>query len=173
MRIALLFFLFSYSSFYAQSEGQNENLNPSKIAFSMGLERNDIFASCDYLLSFKNRLSINPSLSTGFIHSFIQMNPFINVAFNSYYNIVNKRDDRRSSFFLGIGGGYGYSFYRLPVHTNFNQIRLSYLLVVGKNFQFFQKGGLGLMMESFNGMNRSVSLLYPNFHFSIGLCYAF
>ena len=158
---------------FGQVHQNHKSSYPSQIAINFGIERNDFSASFDYVHSFQNRFSINPSLGMGIIHSFVQSNPFIQCGFNTYYNWIFKNMKDGPFIFLGVGGGYGYSFYRKPVQTNFNEIRLGYLLSVGNRFRFFQKGGLGLLTESFNGISQKVFLSYPNFHFSIGFSYVF
>ena len=169
--LLILFLLFKFC--FGQNYGGDNVSTSSQIVLHSGIERNDFFLSCDYVYSFQNRISINPSISMGFIHSFVQINPFMEFGLDSYYDVVNKRIKESSIFLLGAGVGYAYSFYRKPVHTNFNELRLIYLLSIGNRFRFFHKGGLGLLAESFQGVSRNLFLLYPNFHFSIGVSYAF
>ena len=112
-------------------------------------------------------------MAIGIIHSVVQANAFMQFGIDSYYDFVSKKINKGPFISLGVGGGYGYSFYRKPVHTNFNEVRLSYLFSVGNRFRLFQKGSFGLLSESFKGMSRNVFLFYPNFHFLIGLSYVF
>lgn len=173
MRFYLLsFFLLSKFCFGQDYESDNIS-NSSQLALQLGIQRNDFLTSCDYVYSFQNRLSINPSIGIGVIHSFVQSNPFMQFGIDSYYNLVFKKTKGGDFISLGLGGGYGYSFYRKPVHTNFNEIRLSYFFTIGNRFRFFHKGCFGILGESFKGMSRNVFILYPNFHFSIGLSYVF
>ena len=169
--LLILFLLFKFC--YGQS-CENDNVsNSSQLAFNFGVQRNDFLASCDYVYSFQNRFSINPSMAIGIIHSVVQANAFMQFGIDSYYDFVSKKINKGPFISLGVGGGYGYSFYRKPVHTNFNEVRLSYLFSVGNRFRLFQKGSFGLLSESFKGMSRNVFLFYPNFHFLIGLSYVF
>ena len=173
MRFYLLipFLLFKFC--YGQNYEKDNVSNSSQLALHFGVQRNDFLASCDYFYSFQNRLSINPSIGIGIIHSFVQANPFMHFGVDSYYRCIFKKIKEGPFVSLGVGGGYGYSFYSKPIYTNFNEIRLSYFLSIGNRFRFFQKGSFGFLSESFKGMSRNIFLVYPNFHFSIGLSYVF
>ncbi len=167
----ILFLLFRFC-FGQDYDGDNVSTS-SQIVLHSGIERNDFFLSCGYFYSLQNSITINPSIRIGIIHSFVQANPFMQFGFDSYYNLVYKKIKEGPFVSLGVGGGYSYSFYRKPVLTNFNEIRLSYFFCIGNRFRFFNKGSFGLLAESFKGMSRNVFILYPNFQFSLGLSYVF
>ena len=169
--LLILFLLFKFC--FGQEYGGDNGSTSSQIVLHSGIERNDFFLSCDYVYSFHNSITINPSIGIGIIHSFVQANPFMQFGIDSYYNLVCKKIKEGPFVSLGFGGGYSYSFYRKPVQINFNEIRLTYFFCIGNRFRFFNKGGFGLLAESFEGMSRNVFILYPNFQFSLGLSYVF
>ena len=87
------------------------------------------------------------------------------------YNPLQKYFGGNQLITLGVGGGYYFSFYNRPSFTSHHELCAGYVLRVGGRIKFFQKTFIGLMSESFSGSSREVRLIYPNFHFSIGLSY--
>ena len=109
MRFYLLI-LFLLSKFCFGQDYESDNVsNSSQLAFNFGVQRNDFLASCDYVYSFQNRFSINPSIAIGIIHSVLQANAFMQFGIDSYYNLVSKKINEGPFISLGVGGGYGLS----------------------------------------------------------------
>ena len=168
----LIFFLFLISSGCAFSQHLTDSPNTLKgaLAISVSAERNDFYSSFTYLKPIKS-FSLNPSIGSGVIHSFIQSNLFLRLGTDLIYNPLYEHFGKNQLVTLGVGGGYYFSFYNRPSFTSHHEVCAGYILRVGGRIKFFQKTFIGLMNESFSGSSREVRLIYPNFHFSIGLSY--
>ncbi len=170
MRIFLIVFLISIKFGISQPIVGIIDTSKTAIALSLSAERNDFYTTFTYIRSIES-FSINPSLGFGVIHSVFQANPFIRTGIDLYYNPLEKTLLNTRKVILGIGAGYYYSFYNRPSFTNHHEICAGYLFRIGGCFKFFQKTFIGLLRESFKGNSQRVNLIYPNFHFSMGLSY--
>ena len=170
MRLIFFLFLISYGCAFSQHLPESINTSKGALAISASAERHDFYSSFTYIKPIKS-FSLNPSIGFGVIHSFIQSNLFLRVGTDMIYNPLQKYFGGNQLITLGVGGGYYFSFYNRPSFTTHHELCAGYVLRVGGRIQFFQKTFIGLMSESFSGSSREVRLIYPNFHFSIGLSY--
>ena len=170
MRLIFFLFLISYGCVFSQHLPESINTSKGALAISASAERHDFYSSFTYIKPIKS-FSLNPSIGFGVIHSFIQSNLFLRVGTDMIYNPLQKYFGGNQLITLGAGGGYYFSFYNRPSFTTHHELCAGYVLRVGGRIQFFQKTFIGLMSESFSGSSREVRLIYPNFHFSIGLSY--
>jgi len=170
MRLIFFLFLFSYECAFSQHLPESPNTPKGALAISASAERNDFYSTFTYIKPIKS-FSLNPSIGSGVIHSFIQSNLFLRVGTDLIYNPLQKYFTENQLVTLGVGGGYYFSFYNRPSFTSHHELCAGYVLRVGGRIKFFQKTFVGFMSESFFGSSREVRLIYPNFHFSIGLSY--
>lgn len=155
---------------YGQNKLDLSSTNHQALVFSVGVERNDVFSTLTYNRTLRS-FSISPSFGVGIVHTFFQSNPFGRMGSDFFYSPLNKKLDNAQSISLGIGVGYYFSMYRSPVDTKFHEASLGYRFSYGKRIKLFQKTALGLLRESFQGNTKKMVLIYPNFHFSIGMSY--
>ena len=170
MRLIFFLFLISYGCAFSQHLPDSINTSKGALAISASAERNDFYSSFTYIKPIKS-FYLNPSIGFGVIHSLIQSNLFLRVGTDLIYNPLQKYFGGNQLITLGVGGGYYFSFYNRPSFTTHHELCAGYVLRVGGRIKFFQKTFIGLMSESFSGSSREVRLIYPNFHFSIGLSY--
>ena len=171
MRLIFFLFLITYGCAFSQHLPDSPKTLKGALAISVSAERNDYYSSFTYLKPIKS-FSLNPNIGFGVVHSFIQSNLFLRVGTDLIYNPLYKHFGKNQQIFaLGVGGGYYFSFYNRPSFTSHHELCAGYVLRVGGRIKFFQKTFIGLMRESFSGSSREVHLIYPNFHFSIGLSY--
>lgn len=170
MRLIFFLFLISYGCAFSQHLPESINTSKGALAISASAERHDFYSSFTYIKPIKS-FSLNPSIGFGVIHSLIQSNLFLRVGTDLIYNPLQKYFGGNQLITLGVGGGYYFSFYNRPSFTTHHELCAGYVLRVGGRIKFFQKTFIGLMSESFSGSSREVRLIYPNFHFSIGLSY--
>ena len=170
MRMFFFFFIGSINFGIAQSVSVPVDESKPSIALSLSAERNDFYTTFTYIKSIRS-FSVNPSLGFGLIHSVFQSNPFIRTGVDVYYNPLKKSVSKARKIIMGIGTGYYFSFYNRPSFTNHHELCAGYLFQIGRRFKFFQKTFIGLLRESFMGNSARVYLIYPNFHFSMGLSY--
>ena len=170
MRLIFFLFLISYGCAFSQRLPDSPNTPKGALVISASAERNDFYSSFTYIKPIKS-FYLNPSIGFGVIHSLIQSNLFLRVGTDLIYNPLQKYFGGNQLVTLGVGGGYYFSFYNRPSFTTHHELCAGYVLRVGGRIKFFQKTFIGLMSESFSGSSREVRLIYPNFHFSIGLSY--
>lgn len=170
MRLIFFLFLISYGYAFSQRLPDSPNTPKGALVISASAERNDFYSSFTYIKPIKS-FYLNPSIGFGVIHSLIQSNLFLRVGTDLIYNPLQKYFGGNQLVTLGVGGGYYFSFYNRPSFTTHHELCAGYVLRVGGRIKFFQKTFIGLMSESFSGSSREVRLIYPNFHFSIGLSY--
>ena len=170
MRLIFFLFLISYGCAFSQRLPDSPNTPKGALVISASAERNDFYSSFTYIKPIKS-FYLNPSIGFGVIHSLIQSNLFLRVGTDLIYNPLQKYFGGNQLVTLGVGGGYYFSFYNRPSFTSHHELCAGYVLRVGGRIKFFQKTFIGLMSESFSGSSREVRLIYPNFHFSIGLSY--
>lgn len=170
MRLIFFSFLLTFGCVFSQHLPESLSTSKGALAISVSAERNDFYSSFTYIKPIKS-FSLNPSIGSGVIHSFIQSNVFLRVGTDLIYNPLQKYFGENQLVTLGFGGGYYFSFYNRPSFTSHHEFCAGYVLRVGRSIKFFQKTFVGLMSESFSGSSREVLLIYPNFHFSIGLSY--
>lgn len=170
MRLIFFLFLISYGCVFSQHLPDSPNTPKGALVISASAERHDFYSSFTYIKPIKS-FSLNPSIGFGVIHSLIQSNLFLRVGTDLIYNPLQKYFGGNQLVTLGVGGGYYFSFYNRPSFTSHHELCAGYVLRVGGRIKFFQKTFIGLMSESFSGSSREVRLIYPNFHFSIGLSY--
>ena len=170
MRLIFFLFLISCGCAFSQRLPDSPNTPKGALVISASAERHDFYSSFTYIKPIKS-FSLNPSIGFGVIHSLIQSNLFLRVGTDLIYNPLQKYFGGNQLVTLGVGGGYYFSFYNRPSFTSHHELCAGYVLRVGGRIKFFQKTFIGLMSESFSGSSREVRLIYPNFHFSIGLSY--
>lgn len=170
MRLIFFLFLISCGCAFSQRLPDSPNTPKGALVISASAERNDFYSSFTYIKPIKS-FYLNPSIGFGVIHSLIQSNLFLRVGTDLIYNPLQKYFGGNQLVTLGVGGGYYFSFYNRPSFTSHHELCAGYVLRVGGRIKFFQKTFIGLMSESFSGSSREVRLIYPNFHFSIGLSY--
>ena len=170
MRLIFFLFLISYGCAFSQRLPDSPNTPKGALVISASAERNDFYSSFTYIKPIKS-FYLNPSIGFGVIHSLIQSNLFLRVGTDLIYNPLQKYFGGNQLVTLGVGGGYYFSFYNRPSFTSHHELCAGYVLRVGGRIKFFQKTFIGLMSESFSGSSREVRLIYPNFHFSIGLSF--
>ena len=170
MRLIFFFSLISYGCAFSQNLHESLNTSKDALAITASAERNDFYSTFTYIKPVKS-FSLNPSIGFGVIHSFIQSNLFLRFGTDLIYNPLYKCFGENQLVVLGVGGGYYFSFYNRPSFTSHHELCAGYVFRIGGKTKFFQKTFIGLMSESFSGISREVRLIYPNFHFSIGLSY--
>ena len=169
-RLLVLVFVLLLKTVHSQSKLGESDTNIQSIGLSIGIERSDVYSTITYARKFHS-FSLNPSIGIGIVHSFFQANTFGRFGCDVFYNALDKKLINSERISLGIGLGYYFSFYKNPVNTYINETTVGYLFRYGKKIKIFQKTSFGLSRESFRGITKPVVLLYPNFHFSIGVSY--
>lgn len=169
-RLLVIVFVLFFKTGSSQSKSGKSDTNIHSIGLSIGIERSDVYSTITYARKFHS-FSLNPSIGIGIVHSFFQANMFGRIGCDVFYNALDKKLINSQLISLGIGLGYYFSFYKNPVNTHFNETSVGYLFRYGKKIKVFQKTAFGLLRESFQGITKPIVLLYPNFHFSIGVSY--
>lgn len=170
MRFIFLLIILSFNPVFSQNKFANDISRTHAVALLSSVERNDIYTTFAYVNTGKS-FSYTPSIGLGLIHSVFQNNALIRVGCAAHYNWLNKEFKNSKKCVMGTGLGVYYSFYREPVHTNFYDLKLGYMLHYGSRFKVVHSASFGWLRESFNGNTKSVVLNYPNFALTIGIAY--